>query len=79
MKYKLTQEKFFIFLKRFFFALGVFSVGSSIVLWFKDSPFIIQEILFKLDALFIGLWAPTTFGLSNLFGSYVDKLNKRDK
>lgn len=79
MNFNITQEKIYNFLKKFFFCLGFMSIGASIVLWYRTSPYIIMELLYKSEALFIGLWSPTTFILSLIFNVLSEKLKNRDK
>jgi len=79
MNFNLSQEKIYSFLKKFFFSLGFFSIGASIVLWSRTSPFIILELTYKCEALFIGLWAPTTFTLSLIFDVLIKNIRNRDK
>jgi hypothetical protein len=70
---KNTQAKILNILKNFFFLLGVFSVGTSIYLFFRDSEYIILLLMYKAEAIWLGLWAPTCFIVSNIF----DNLSKK--
>jgi len=64
-----TQQKIYNFIKNFTFCLGFFSIGMSIVLWNRETPYVIEHIIYRLDALFVGLWAPTSFIISLLFSN----------
>ena len=56
------------------FVLGFVSIVASIVLWFYAGG---REPLTQAHAerfgIFVGLWAPTFFILSNRFSRYADK------
>jgi hypothetical protein len=72
---KNVQAKILDILKIFFFCLGTFSIGMSIYLFFRESEYIILNIIFRIEALWIGIWAPTCYILSIIF----DKLKTKGK
>jgi len=61
------------------FVLGFLSIIASIAIWFSQGG---QAIAFEprthgeLFGIFVGLWAPTFFILSNRFDRYADLAKK---
>jgi hypothetical protein len=81
MKSSNTQEKIYNALRLFCFYLGFFSIGCSIFLWQRSGEFT-EIFLLKLHnehlAIWLGLWAPTSFSLSLVFDRLAEKI-KKDK
>jgi hypothetical protein len=81
MRSTTTQEKIYNILKVFCFCLGFFSIGCSIFLWHRSGEFT-EIFLLKLHnehlAIWLGLWAPTSFILSLIFDRLAEKI-KRSK
>ena len=78
MKLNFTQQKIYNYIRNFTFCFGFFSIGMAIVLWNRESPYIIQLLIYRADALFVGLWSPTSFILSHIF-SVLEKDLDEDK
>jgi hypothetical protein len=82
MSFKLTQAFIYTMLKTFCFYLGFFSIGASIYLWLDGNTHY-EIFVFKLyqehAALFVGLWAPTSFLLYVIFDRMIDKYKKENK
>lgn len=61
------------------FVLGFLSIIASIAIWlFQGGPAVAFEprIHGELFGIFVGLWAPTFFILSNRFDRYADLAKK---
>jgi hypothetical protein len=72
---KNKQVKILDIFKNFFLLLGIFSIGMSIYLFYRESFYVIQILLYKVEAIWLGLWAPTCFVLSLI----IDKIKESIK
>lgn len=82
MHIRSTQEKIYNILKHFCFYLGFFSIGASIYLWLLGDQYMdiyVLKLSSQQTAIWIGLWAPTSFILSMLFDRFIDKIKQRRK
>lgn len=75
----MTQEKFYKLLREFCFYFGFFSITASLFYWINPISLDLNKLNQNDVAIFIGLWAPTSFILSSIFNRMSERIIEKKR